>query len=156
MTSLLFLLVTVFPNGHNLYPIRYTLKYINVSPLVLGVFDFNTFTLILHSWFSECVGRRWPLWLRDWFLDIHWIIKFSNMVASLHSSNTINLFFGIIWYWHLHDFPTKYIFFLWFFLTYCKLVQLIDFSSHSSHDEHRFLSTMMALFHYDAISMIWK
>ena len=93
MSSLLFLLVTVFPNGHNLYPIMYTLKYINLTPLVLGVFDFNTFTLILHSWFSECVGRRWPLWLRDWFLDIHWVIKFSNILASLHSSNTIATFF---------------------------------------------------------------
>ena len=26
----------------------------------------------------------------------------------------------------------------WHILTYCKLIQLIDFSSHSSHDEHKF------------------
>ena len=89
-------------------PHQVSLKYINVSTLVLGVFDFNTFTWVLHSWFRNVLTGNGLCGWEFSLLDVHWVIKFSTIVADLDLIQST--FFGIIWYWQFHNSPAKYIF----------------------------------------------
>ena len=58
-------------------------------------------------------------------LDVHWVIEFSNIVADLDLIQST--FFGIIWYWHLHNSPTKYIFPLILQITILQIGSTISF-----------------------------
>ena len=85
-----------------------SLKYINVSTIIFGVFDFKPFPWVLDSWFLNVLTGDGLCGGQFVLLNVYWVIEFSPIVAVLDLIQST--FFGIIWYWQFHNSPATYIF----------------------------------------------